>query len=189
MLYFITGNKNKFSEVKAIIPGIKQLKMDLPEIQSLDAKEIIEYKLKAASKRHKGQFFVEDACLHLKAIGELPGPLIKWFMKTIGHEGLYKIAKSLKEFSAKASVIIGYSDKKGNIRFFEGVQKGKVVKPRGNLGWEWDPIFLPKGFNKTYGEITPKEKCSISMRKRAAEKLKQYLNKPKLLGRRKQDHR
>jgi len=175
-LYFITGNKNKFNEVKAIIPAIRQLEMDLPEIQSLDAKKIIEYKLKTASRRHKGQFLVEDTCLYLKAMGKLPGPLIKWFMETIGYKGLYRIAKSLKDFSAEASVIIGFLDKKGSIRFFKGTQKGKVVKPRGNLGWGWDPIFLPKGFNKTYGEMIPKEKHSISMRKRAAEKLKQYLN-------------
>lgn len=174
-LFFITGNKNKFNEIKAIIPDIKQLEMDLPEIQSLDVKEIVEYKLKATAKRYKGQFLVEDTCLRLKAMGKLPGPLIKWFMEAIGYEGLYKIAKSLKEFSAEASVIIGYSDKRGRIKFFEGIQGGKVVKPRGSLGWGWDPIFLPKGFNKTYGEMTPKEKYSISMRKRAAEKLKNYL--------------
>jgi len=40
-LFFITGNKNKFNEVKAIISDIRQLEMDLPEIQSLDAKDLI----------------------------------------------------------------------------------------------------------------------------------------------------
>jgi len=177
LLYFVTGNKNKFNEIKRIIPGIKQLKMDLPEIQSLNPEEIIRYKLKAASRRYKGQFLIDDTCLCLKAMGKLPGPLIKWFMEAIGYEGLYKIAKSLNEFSAEASVVIGYSDKKGNIKFFKGSQKGKIVEPRGTLGWGWDPIFLPKGSTKTYGEMTIKEKNMISMRKRAAEKLRKYLER------------
>ena len=38
MLYFITGNEDKFREVKLLIPNIKQLDIDLPEIQDLDPK-------------------------------------------------------------------------------------------------------------------------------------------------------
>ena len=35
-LYFITGNNNKFAEIKAIIPDIEQLELDLEEIQEID---------------------------------------------------------------------------------------------------------------------------------------------------------
>ncbi len=48
VLYFITRNKNKFSEVKAIPPIVEQLNIDMPEIQGIDAKEIIMAKLLAA---------------------------------------------------------------------------------------------------------------------------------------------
>lgn len=41
MMYFVTGNINKFNEVKSIFPDVQQLAADLPEIQSLDPKEII----------------------------------------------------------------------------------------------------------------------------------------------------
>lgn len=172
---FITANKNKFLEIKSIISGLSQLDLDLPEIQSLDVKEIIECKLKAAEKHRKDGYVVEDTCLYLDALQGLPGPLIKWFIESIGNKGLYKVAKCYNNFSAKAQVVIGYSDEKGAVKYFEGVQKGTIVKPRGNLGWGWDPIFLPEGFDKTYGEMAPEEKYSISMRKLATDKLRRFL--------------
>jgi len=45
MIYFITGNKNKFQEVQAILSEVQQLDIDLPEIQEIDAHEIIKAKL------------------------------------------------------------------------------------------------------------------------------------------------
>lgn len=53
MLYFITGNKNKFEEIKAIIPKAEQLDIDLPEIQEINAREIIKQKLLEAFKLTK----------------------------------------------------------------------------------------------------------------------------------------
>jgi inosine/xanthosine triphosphate pyrophosphatase family protein len=49
-LYFITTNQAKFKEVRAILPSVKRLNIDLPEIQSLDSREIIKTKLKAAHR-------------------------------------------------------------------------------------------------------------------------------------------
>ena len=60
MLYFITGSQGKFREVKAILPEVEMLEMDLPEIQGIDAKKIIEAKLEEATKHHAGEFIVED---------------------------------------------------------------------------------------------------------------------------------
>ena len=84
-LYFITGNKNKFEEVKSILPNTEQLDIDLPEIQDIDAKIIIRAKLLAALKHKDGEFIVEDTSLYLDCLGGLPGPLIKWFMKNMGN--------------------------------------------------------------------------------------------------------
>ncbi len=41
-IQFITSNKNKFQEAKIIIPQLEQFEIDLPEIQEVDAKKIIE---------------------------------------------------------------------------------------------------------------------------------------------------
>lgn len=91
-LQFITGSKDKFAEVKAIVGDVEQLTIDLPEIQEIDSKKIIEAKLHAAREHHAGAYVVEDTSLSFDGMNGLPGPLIKWFLKTIGNDGLYKLA-------------------------------------------------------------------------------------------------
>ena len=148
--------------------------MDLEEVQDIDARKIIEAKLREALRHQPGAFIVEDTSLYLDALNGLPGPLIKWFMKTIGNEGLYKIANSFGNYEAEAKTIIGYTDGQ-KTEFFEGVVKGTIVEPRGETNFGWDPIFQPEGHTKTFAEMSAEEKNSLSMRKLAAEKLKAYL--------------
>ncbi|MEI6810562.1 MAG: RdgB/HAM1 family non-canonical purine NTP pyrophosphatase [Candidatus Nomurabacteria bacterium] len=177
MIYFITGNKNKFEEVKSILPDIEQLDIDLPEIQEMDAHKIIKTKLEEAQKHQKGEFIVEDNSLYLEAMNGLPGPFIKWFLKTIGKEGLYKLAETFGNYKAEAKVVIGYSDPSGNVEFFKGTTKGTIVSPRGEGGFGWDPIFLPDGHTKTFAEMDASEKNEISMRRIATQKLNEFLKK------------
>jgi len=95
-LYFITGNKDKFEEVRSILTNIEQLDIDLPEIQEIDAKVIIKAKLLQALNHKEAEFILEDTSLYLDCLNGLPGPLIKWFMKTIGNEGLFNIIEELQ---------------------------------------------------------------------------------------------
>jgi non-canonical purine NTP pyrophosphatase (RdgB/HAM1 family) len=176
-LYFITGNKNKFDEVQSILGNVEQLDIDLPEIQDIDAKNIIRTKLLEALQHKEGKFIVEDTSLYLNCLNGLPGPLIKWFLKTIGNEGLFNIAEKLANDGAEAKTIIGYARNYEQIYFFEGSVKGRVVKPKGNSGFGWDPIFQPNGFHKTFAEMNSDEKNSISMRKVALNKFKEFAAK------------
>jgi len=178
-LYFITGNKEKFREAKTILYDLRQMNIDLPEIQSINPKEIIRTKLKEAFKHRRGEFIVEDTSLYLDCLNGLPGPLIKWFMGTIGNEGLYKIAEKLGNNKAEAKTVIGYARDNENIYFFEGKIEGKIVSPRGKYGFGWDTIFKVSGLDKTFAELTIEEKNKISMRRKSFEKLKKFLNKNK----------
>jgi inosine triphosphate pyrophosphatase len=170
-----SGNKGKLEEVRQILGDIEELDIDLPEIQEIDPHRIIEEKLKEAQKAHKGEFIVEDTSLYLEALNGLPGPLIKWFLKTIGNEGLYDISIKFKNKKVVAKTLIGYADKKGSIKYFEGAVEGTISIPKGE-GFGWDPIFLPDGYLKTFGEMSAAEKNSISMRKIALVKMRDYLN-------------
>lgn len=176
-LYFLTGNKNKFEEVKAILGEVEQLDIDLPEIQEIDAKEIIKAKLQEAFNHQQGEFLVEDTSLYLDSLNGLPGPLIKWFLKTVGNEGLFNIADKLGNSKAQAKTIIGFAKNNDEIYFFEGEVKGKIVSPRGDNGFGWDKIFEPDGFLKTFAEMSLEEKNAISMRRIALNKLKEFLSK------------
>ncbi|MCX6811161.1 MAG: non-canonical purine NTP pyrophosphatase, partial [Candidatus Berkelbacteria bacterium] len=151
---------------------LNQFEIDLPEIQNIDPKIIIKAKLLEALKHKKGEFIVEDTSLYLDCLNGLPGPLIKWFLETIGNQGLYKIAKKLNNFRAEAKTVIGYAKNKKEIKFFEGIVKGRIVSPKGKQGFGWDPIFKPKGFDKTFAEMPTEEKNKISMRRIALNKLK-----------------
>lgn len=175
-LYFITGNKNKFQEVKAVLPKIEQLDIDLPEIQELDAKAIIKAKLLEALNHHKGEFIVEDTSLYIESLNGLPGPLAKWFLKTVGNEGVWKMTKFFGGVKAKATTIIGYTRSHEDIYFFEGEIAGEVVEPRGDFGFGWDPIFQPKGYKKTFAEMSEEERSGLKMRRIATNKLKDFLD-------------
>lgn len=174
-LYFISGNKNKLKEIQAIIPHVEQLEIDLPEIQSLDARKIIEAKLNEARKHHKGEFIVEDTSLYFKCLNGLPGPLIKWFMEAMTLEELYNITEKIGNSDAEAKTIIGYIDKNGKINYFEGSLSGKIVRPNVKSRFGWDPIFQPVNSEKTFAEMSLEEKNKISMRRKAVEQLKEAI--------------
>ncbi len=177
MLYFITGNKNKFEEVKKILPNVSQLDIDLPEIQDIDAQAIIKAKLEEAFNHAEGEFIVEDTSLYLDCLNGLPGPLIKWFLQAMGNEGLVDMVEKLRNDNAVARTIVGYAKGRDKIEFFEGVVEGKIVSPKATTGFGWDPIFLPDSHEKTFAEMTMEEKNEVSMRRIALDKLKVFLEK------------
>ena len=129
MLYFITGNKNKYNEVDDILDiNLEQLDIDLPEMQDIDPHKILKAKLLEALNHKEGEFIVEDTSLYLDGLNGLPGPLIKWFLKTIGCSGLTNIVNKLGNDNAEAVTMIGYAKNKDNIHFFEGRIKGRIVE-------------------------------------------------------------
>jgi len=177
VLYFITGNGNKLKEVQAVLPQVQSLNLDLPEIQELDAKKIIEKKLEEAIKAHpKREIFCEDTSLYINCLNGLPGPLIKWFMQSLGNQGIYDLVKHYSDLTATARTVIGYSGR-GEIKFFSGEVYGKIVKPRGETTFGWDPLFQPNGYDKTFAEMSKAEKNEISMRRKALEQLRDYLRR------------
>ncbi|MFH0752405.1 MAG: non-canonical purine NTP pyrophosphatase [archaeon] len=178
-LYFITGNKGKIAEAQAILPEVKSIELYLPEIQSLDPLEIIVEKLTTVKQR-EGEYFVEDTALYIECLNGFPGPLIKWFLQTLGNEGIYELVSHYENKNVQAKTIIGYTDNT-ETKFFTGELDGTIVKPIGTDGFGWDPLFQPKGHTKTLAEMTREEKNSISMRKASLMQMKDYLsNKRKL---------
>lgn len=175
MIYFITGNKNKFEEVKSILPNVEQLDIDLPEIQEIDAHKVIEAKLKEALSHKEGEFIVEDTSLCFDCLNGLPGTFIKWFMKTIGNDGLVDLVTKYENTRAIAKTVIGYAKNVDEIYYFEGEIAGSIVAPRASSNFGWDPIFLPDGHIKTFAEMDASEKNEISMRRIATQKLKEFL--------------
>lgn len=174
-IFFITGNKDKLREVRELLPNVQGVDLDLTEIQEIDAKRIIRAKLAEAQKSHTGAFIVEDTSLYLDEMNGLPGPLVKWFVKSIGIDGIYKLTEACKSTHATARTLIGYADEDGNVHFFEGAISGTLVPPRGTNGFGWDAIFQPEKSSKTFAEMSQEEKNQFSMRRLAVEGLQRHL--------------
>ena len=173
-IYFATGNEDKLREVRAILADkfqIHCLNVDLPEIQSLDPREIAEFKAKTAFEKFNFPVLVEDTSLFIEDWKGLPGPFIKWFLKTMGIEGIIKMVNNFNSRRAYATVVFVYCNKNG-IQTFSGSLNGRIAdKPRGKRNSGWDPIFIPDGYSKTLAEMTFEEKNKISHRQNALKKL------------------
>ena len=176
-LKFVTGNLNKLREAQEIL-GIKmeQGSADhLHEIQTNDICQLVEHKVTEAWREFQCPVLVEDSGLIFTAWNGLPGALVKWFEKSVGCEGMLRMLESFENRQAEALCLAAVYDGKTMV-----VGEGRVpgtISPamRGNQGFGWDVIFIPKGETRTYAEMSPTEKNSRSHRRQAFESLKSQL--------------
>jgi XTP/dITP diphosphohydrolase len=64
----------------------------------------------------------------------------------------------------------------GEVYYFEGTCEGRIAEGKvGTGGFGYDPIFIPDGFDKTFGEIDPVTKNQISHRGKAVRKMVDFL--------------
>ena len=175
-LVFITGNEGKAKYLKEFLDmPVEFRSVDLPEIQSLSLREVVEDKADRAFKIVGIPVLVEDVSLTFKMMGKLPGPLVRWFLDSLNNEGLCHLLDSYNDRSAVAEVMFAYCDEKG-ILVFEGSVNGSIAKePKGEGGFGWDSIFIPEGYDQTWGEMSAVEKHATSMRRLALVKLKKFL--------------
>ncbi len=173
-----TSNEHKVKAVQSVLGRpVQHIKLDLPEIQAIDVKEVIEQKAQVAYHLVGKPVLVEDTSLSLQAWNGLPGALIRWFLETVGNEGICRMLAGYEQLEATAKTCLGYFDGHDFVSF-SGVVEGYIARsPRGNNGFGWDPIFIPKGWNKTFAEMTREEEADfVSMRKAAVLKLKAFLD-------------
>lgn len=69
---------------------------------------------------------------------------------------------------AQFKTVLAFTTEKG-VEMFEGVAKGEIaqIRHRGPYGFGYDPIFIPEGFDRSFAQMTPDEKNSLSHRGRA----------------------
>jgi non-canonical purine NTP pyrophosphatase (RdgB/HAM1 family) len=176
VIYFVTGNNDKYREAKALIPTLERIEFDLPEEQTLDPQLVIAKKLEVARTKHDGQLIVEDTSLYLDGLNGFPGPLIKWMLQAVGNQGINDLCAKVGNRAASAKTIIGYFDG-SEVHFFEGETRGRIVAPSGIDGFGWDEIFQPDGLGETFAEMGEAYKSQFSMRAVAFKQLQLYLTK------------
>lgn len=179
-LVLITSNMGKLREVQSILGEsavIRNMPLDLPELQGSTARAISIEKAIEAFRRVGVPVLVEDTSLSFEALGGLPGPYIKWFLESVGVAGLHTMLKGFENYRASAICLFVFTDglDSKNCQVFEGRVEGTIVPPRGDNGFGWDKIFQPIGSTKTFAEMSSEEKNAISHRKLALNSLKSGL--------------
>jgi non-canonical purine NTP pyrophosphatase (RdgB/HAM1 family) len=174
---FITGNQKKADYLANYLGHpVEHIKVDLDEIQSLDLNEIVRHKVRQAYAQVKKPVLVEDVALEFKALGRLPGPLVKWFIEELGLDGLCALVDG-KDRTAVARCVFGYFDGTEE-KYFESSLEGTVPeKPSGSGGYGWDPIFIPKGYTVTRAELSSEDDRKTYLQIKPFEQLKQFLQR------------
>lgn len=173
---FVTGNPGKLAEARRLCGvDLRAVEIDLPEIQSLDIREVLRAKAAAALQRLQRPVVVDETALELAALNGFPGVLIKWMLHSVGAEGIGLTAQSLGDMRATARCGLLYLAGEQEV-FAEGTTDGQLVlPPRGDAGFGWDPIFQPDDHDKTYAELSGPEKDHLSHRGLAWRHLVQRL--------------
>lgn len=66
----------------------------------------------------------------------------------------------------------------GQVFYFEGICEGSIaLSPRGFQGFGYDPLFIPQGYDQTFGELSADVKSSMSHRAEATRKMLEFLEK------------
>ena len=174
MMYFITGNRHKYEEIKRIIgKDFEMLSIPYPEIQADTLEEVAEYGIEYLKNRVNGNFFLEDSGLFIESLKGFPGVYSSYVFRTIGNEGIIRLMEGKKRRATFVSVI-GYYD--GDIHIFRGECRGEIsLEIKGKEGFGYDPIFIPEGEKRTFGEMKMGEKNRYSHRGRAARNFKNFM--------------
>jgi XTP/dITP diphosphohydrolase len=192
-LIFATNNRHKVEEIQSAIGKFLEvvsleqagIHIEIPEpFDTLEANASEKsgkiYKLTGMD------CFSEDTGLETEALGGEPGVRSaryageeKDFEKNIDHllSRLSGFSNRRARFRTIISLLIN-----GKEYLFEGICPGEILlERRGRMGFGYDPVFLPLGTNKSFGEMPVEEKNLFSHRKKAADKLvefiKQYFEK------------
>ena len=171
-LLFVTGNPGKLAEARRLAgAAIESIAVDLPEIQSLDFEEVLHEKARSAWAAVGRPLVVEEAGLELAAWNGFPGPLVRWMLDAVGAEGIARTAIALGDPRARAVAILAWTDGEKTILAHGAVSGTMTLPPRGDHGFGFDPVFLPDGSERTFGELEGADKDRFSHRGKAWREL------------------
>ncbi len=107
MLTFVTGNVNKVQEFERILGyPLAHTPLDLDEIQAVDLLPVIEHKARQAYAALGCPVLVEDMGLAFAAWSGLPGALIKWFLNSVGIDGVCHMLQGETNRDASATTLL-----------------------------------------------------------------------------------
>ena len=188
-LLFFSNNKNKIIEIRKIF---KKFNLRLLSLRDLDisdepAENGRTFEENAKIKSDFGfnktgiPCFADDSGICIEALNWKPGVLSKRFLNDFKStescfRSIIKSTKKTLKLKAYFKTSISLTVKDNQNLIFNGKIDGKIsVQAKGGFGFGYDPIFIPKNYNKTLAELSTKEKNEISHRSIAVTKLINFL--------------
>ena len=204
-LVFASNNAHKLAEVRAIMPaGVDVLSLrDIGFVQEIDetgttleensaikANAVYHWLLDNGHLTLDG-VFADDTGLEIDALNGEPGVYTaRWYLSNEGaKEAKTELenfalnrAKALRELNGKTNrgcqfrTVITLIRGEKTLQV-EGIVRGKIATEEyGEGGFGYDPIFIPEGYEKTFGELPAELKNTISHRARALAELVKVLH-------------
>jgi XTP/dITP diphosphohydrolase len=190
-LIFATNNENKIAEIRPLVGDHFELQtlqqagidQDIPEPfdtleENASEKSRVIYSLSGCN------CFSEDTGLEVNSLNGEPGVKSARYAgeNRSSDENIDRLLINLAEkqdrsaqFRTVISLIVD-----GKEFLFEGICTGQITKGRTGVGgFGYDPVFIPDGSNKTFAEMSLKEKSEYSHRAKATAKLVAFLNNMK----------
>lgn len=191
-LLVATNNPGKLSELRDLLAGMPVALHDLRDFENVIEVEetgetfVENARLKASEYAAQTGLpaIADDSGLEIKALDRRPGVLSARYG---GSDTSFpeKMAMLLDELDkavnpsrhARFVCAIAIADRSGNILYTtEGICDGQIAPaPRGFRGFGYDPLFVPNGFDRTFGELPNVIKSKISHRFRAFEQIIPFL--------------
>ena len=187
-LYLATQNKHKIEELSALLAGRFFVK-SINELGQVD--DIPETGKTIAENSHQKAAFIaekygvvclsDDSGLEVNALQGAPGVYSARYAGNQKNDvdNIQLLLKNLQntiDRSARFVTVLTFHHQ-GEFVQFEGEIKGQIIdRPRGSLGFGYDPIFVPNGFSLTFAEMTMEQKNSIAHRAMALQKFLKFID-------------
>ena len=188
-LLFFSNNKNKIIEIRKIfrkfnlkILSLSDLKIsEEPEENGQTFEENAKIKSDYGFNKTGFPCFADDSGICIESLDWKPGVFSKRFLNNFKSnkacfESIMKSNKKNSKQNAYFKTSISLTIKNNQNVIFNGKINGKISEQaKGGFGFGYDPIFIPKNYNKTFAELSTKEKNEISHRSIAVTKLINFL--------------
>ena len=188
-----TNNNGKYKEICDLLPNAikkyspKEFKIPSPNEIGKSFEENSMMKASYFSKKTNLVCLSDDSGLEINLLNGAPGIYSsRWAgNKNNFDEAIQKVFKEMskikkdwkRENAAKFICCMTLFWPDGLNYSNTGVVKGKIAaEKRGKNGFGYDPIFIPDGFDRTFGEMKPKLKMSIDHRFKAFIKMNKFFN-------------
>jgi len=192
-LILATGNAHKVEEFRGLLDGLSLDVLSakacggMPEVEengdSFAANAQIKAEALRAAAPAQAWVLADDSGLEVDALDGAPGIYSSRYAGPAASDGdnVEKLLAALKdvpeaERTARFRCVLCLIDAEGNVSHHHGTCEGRIgFEVRGGEGFGYDPIFIPEGYEHSFGELGEAVKSALSHRARAVEALREHL--------------